>query len=173
MWHRVCGRKQHLEKRLVQRQELDTKSLLQHTEKPTVPSEGNWAPLRDVDQGEWHVHIFVLLWKQWERLTGRCLEGWQPQLFLLFLISSLGTSSDCRTWGAKSRGGRWVRRWVDYGSSHCGTVGLNLTSIRENAGSIPGLPQWVGDLVLPWAVVQVAVAAWILCSRGCGIGWQL
>ena len=34
-----------------------------------------------------------------------------------------------------------IKMWT--GSSHCGSAEINLTSIRENSGSIPGLTQWV------------------------------
>ena len=37
----------------------------------------------------------------------------------------------------------------------------NPTRNHEVVGSIPDLTQWVGDPVLPWAMVQVADAAWI------------
>ena len=33
-------------------------------------------------------------------------------------------------------------------SSHCGSAELNLTSIHEDLGLIPGLTQWVKDPVL-------------------------
>ena len=35
-------------------------------------------------------------------------------------------------------------------SSHCGSAVTNTASIHEDVGSIPGLAQWVGDLVWLW-----------------------
>ena len=40
-------------------------------------------------------------------------------------------------------------REIEIGSSHHGSVETNLTSIHEDVCSIPGLAQWVTDLVLP------------------------
>ena len=39
------------------------------------------------------------------------------------------------------------------GHSRCGAAEMNLTRIQEDTGSMPGLPQWVKDLVLLGAVV--------------------
>ena len=57
---------------------------------------------------------------------------------------------------------RWYDTRWSLRSSHCGSAVTNLTSIHENAGSIPGLTQWVKYLALPWSVVWVTDTARVL-----------
>ena len=45
------------------------------------------------------------------------------------------------------------------GSSHCGAAETNPTSIHEDVGSTPGLPQRVGDLALLWLWRRLAAIA--------------
>ena len=57
-------------------------------------------------------------------------------------------------------------------TSHCGSVVMNLTSIHEEAVSIPGLTQWIKVSALPWAVVLVTDGTGIRLCCSCGVGWQ-
>ena len=52
---------------------------------------------------------------------------------------------------------------------------MNPTRNHEVLSSIPGLVQWVKDLALLWAVVQVADATriWHCCGSGVGQWLQL
>ena len=45
--------------------------------------------------------------------------------------------------------------------------------LGKDAGLIPGLSQWVKDLALLPAMVQVTEAALIQCCCGCDVGRQL
>ena len=64
-------------------------------------------------------------------------------------------------------------KFISFGVPVVGQWLTNLTGICEDAGSIPGLVQWVKYPALSWAVVKVSDEAWIRCCCGPGVGWWL
>ena len=86
-------------------------------------------------------------WKCGPRLQVRRIQksaGWEDSRRWVE-ISESRKVIDVRTGDQKKEESLEARR----GSSHCGSVVTNLTSILKDMGLIPGLAQWVKDPALP------------------------
>ena len=108
-----------------------------------------------IDQTWW----LLDLRKVWEEEPKQILRflAWPGAEWLLLagfiiqvLISSYSSHFQKLFASNEETGNDWK---IPLGSSHCGTVETNPTSIHEDVGSFPGLAQCLKDLVLPWAVV--------------------
>ena len=66
-----------------------------------------------------------------------------------------------------------IKLFFSWSSRH-GTAEVNPTRNHGVASLSPGLAQWVKDLALRWAVVNVSDAAqsWHCFGCGRGVGWQ-
>ena len=70
------------------------------------------------------------------------------ELYLLGYLGPGNQHSDLI--GLECMPGPWgFKKFPGFWSSYCDSVEMNLTSIHEDTGSIPGLAQCVRDLVLP------------------------
>ena len=137
------------------------------------PSESSyWVPLPELHlENTWTLSLPNRLgMNQWSRKTTVTLLS--P---LIFLISFDCLLANFILWTTRSN--TWEATWhiftchdffslylLEYmlelikqkcknQSSHRGSVEMNLTSIHEDIGSIPGFTKWVKDQVLPLAVL--------------------
>ena len=85
------------------------------------------------------ISFFLLVLKSSEKFTNLL------QLWILLPIKELSMYLKCLLRLCIA----WIKNSQDW-SSHCGSAETNLTSVHENAGSVPGLAWWVKDLALLW-----------------------
>ena len=81
-----------------------------------------------------------------KKLLGSCHYGLRPQTQT---DTRKKREAGCRAEFFKYSLLSKYRKNANIRSSRCGSMLTNLTSIHEDAGSIPGLAQWVKERVLP------------------------
>ena len=117
------------------------------------PEEGLWVPTLI-----WNARIFVRVTLRLQMCTCQNWEIAENKILMVTSVPQYSTCSitQCMVWRLMSYAKPsvcCVIKNLNFRSSHCGSAVMNPDSIHEDVGSIPGLAQWVKDLVLPWAVL--------------------